>query len=381
MHKRHALSHLAVAVALAAATASGASRTSDVVLVPDGSFKSHDGRPGSIDGVQVDHWKLTAARAERIVAMYRQMGRDQVVDYEHASDDETLRAAGKAVASGWVKYDTVRYVPGEGIRATVEWTARAAAAIDAKEFRFVSRVFLFSKQTGEVIWITKVALTNDPALNLVASAALSADVTAMLTAELGDDDSFSTPPTPTKGVHMDKKLLCLALGLAAASAETMSDETLLTAISSLKAKADTPNPADFVAIAVLKAEQTAHSETKAKLAAIEGKESLRECDALIAKAKAEGVDLTEAYETHLKTVGEKLGVAQLSAMIADMPRNPAKSGRTQPEANGGGGRKDGGAGGVASLTQSQQSMARLMGVTDEAYAAQLTALRERGLEV
>ena len=51
----------------------------------------------------------------------------------------------------------------------MEWTDRARAYIDAKEYRYLSPVFSHTK-TGEVTRILRAALTNTPALELTALA-------------------------------------------------------------------------------------------------------------------------------------------------------------------------------------------------------------------
>ncbi|MFZ1889756.1 MAG: phage protease, partial [Candidatus Binataceae bacterium] len=53
----------------------------------------------------------------------------------------------------------------------VEWTARAAAAIAAREYRYVSPVFQFDRANGRVTRLLRAGLTNNPNLYLTAIAA------------------------------------------------------------------------------------------------------------------------------------------------------------------------------------------------------------------
>lgn len=373
---KFALSSLAVAVALAAAAGASASRTSEVLVIPDGEFASHDGRPASVKEVdgRFKKWRLTPEGGARIVALHARYGRDIQVDYDHASESPELKAAGKAPASGWIKTALTRYEPGKGLFVTIEWTAAAAAAIDAGEYKYLSPVFLYSIVNGDVFALTKVALTNDPALPLAVSA-LTAASAAALSRELGLPELID-PPTQThthQGVTMNKTLLAAALGLTA----DVSEETVLTAVAALAAKSKAePDPSKYVAVATLTAEQRAHADTKAELAKLQSAQLTRDTDALIAQAKSEGVELTEAYEGHLKTVGEKLGIAALTQMVADMPRNPAKAGKTQtgdkpPKQSGQG----------DALDDTQTAVCSLLGISAEQFAAQRAVMVKTGVLV
>lgn len=375
---KFALSHfsLAVSSALAAATlAADGTLTTREVVIPDGEFASHDGRPATVEDSKAAKWRNAGATAARLIALARKVGRDIQVDYDHASEDPALKAEGKAPAAGWIKYDSLAYEPGRGTVATIEWTAPAAAQIVAKQMRFLSPVFFWSLLTGDVLALKSVALTNDPAVPLPVTAA------AALSAELARHIDFTDHLDPCdpndrsmKGPHMDKTLLCLALGIAA----TATDESVLAAVSSLKAQATTPDPTHFVATSVLTAEQTAHAATKQALAELQAKHAKADITAAISAAKAEGVDMTQEYEAHLVTVGEKLGVATLTSMLASAPRNPVKAGQQQsagkkPQAD------DGQA--LTALTESQVSMAKMLGLDETAYLAQINGWRERGLTV
>lgn len=371
---KFALAQFCVAVSAAtAALAADGTLTSREVVIPDGYFDSHDGRPGSVEGSKVSKWRLTAANAARMIALLKRVGRDLQVDYDHASENPDLKAEGRAPASGWIKFDTLTYEPGRGLIADITWTAAAAAKIVAKEMRFLSPVFYWSRDTGDVLLLKSVALTNDPATNLPVSAALTADALATLARdlELPEDQ-------PRKGVRMDKTLLCLALGIAASA----TDESVLTAVSAMKAKADkadqAPDPTQYVALATLTAEQNAHNAVKLELATLKAEAAKTGIADAITKAKAEGVAMTEAYEAHLTSVGTTMGLKVLTDMLAAAPRDPAKAGKTQ---TGGAAARANDGGALTELTESQKSMAAMLGLDHKAYLAQLNTYREQGLEV
>lgn len=375
---RAKLDHLklaAIAVAVALAAGDAAANTTEAVVIPDGEFSSPDGRPASQDGVTATKWRLTAALAARVIERAQAWGRDMQVDWAHASEDGDKVALGDAPASGWLKPSTMRYVPGRGIVATIKWNAKAALAIAADEYRYLSPVFLFHPNTGDVLALTSLALINNSALNLPATAALSAGMRAALAANPDFD------PNP----HEGENTVNLAVAMRAAlgiNDQTVTDESLVTAVASLKARSDVPDPVKYVAVAVLSAEQTAHAATKTTLATLQADVTKGAVTAALSKAKSEGVELTEALETHLITMGTSQGVEAVTTMLGAMPRNPAKAGQLQtnhakvdPKL------KQEQQGVTTSLSASQKDMARTLGLTDEAYLKQLNVYREKGLEV
>lgn len=124
-------------------------------LIPAGVFMGVDGRgPYEL----ADPGKVLAAFAAR--------GADLCVDYNH----QTLSAIdkqGPVPAAGWIKELQARET---GMWARIEWTETAQAALTAKEYRYLSPVFRFSKTTGEVMALDGAGLTNDPNLHLQAAA-------------------------------------------------------------------------------------------------------------------------------------------------------------------------------------------------------------------
>lgn len=93
--------------------------------------------------------------AERILARMGEWGRDIVVDYAH----ESLKDCGRAIAAGWVKTGTEK-MSQDGITADIEWTQEAGKAIGAREYRFLSPVFLM--EGGRIAGLLNLGLTNNP---------------------------------------------------------------------------------------------------------------------------------------------------------------------------------------------------------------------------
>lgn len=132
-------------------------------IIPAGRFKSVDGRP--VGG----SWLLTAERGAEMVAAAAIRANDYVIDYEH----QTLLTAenGKpAPAAGW--FHKLEWRADGLYIIDARWTAEARKMIDAHEYRFVSPVFIFDKNTFEVQELQNVAITNAPGLHGLTDLAL-----------------------------------------------------------------------------------------------------------------------------------------------------------------------------------------------------------------
>lgn len=141
-------------------------------ITPDGYFRADDGRPRSMEGVTVDDWLMNAEIAATLIADLEARGKPILYDYEHNS------LWGDSRAAGWIT--KLVYVAGRGLFGKAEWTPDAAEAIAKKVWRYSSPLFYFDPNTGAVLELVSVALTNNPALgdlgavDLVRRAALAA---------------------------------------------------------------------------------------------------------------------------------------------------------------------------------------------------------------
>ncbi|MEW6562721.1 MAG: phage protease [Pseudomonadota bacterium] len=164
------------AVALAAC-AYALSADGEIQLLPAGEFHAVDGRPHD-----APCWLTDAAIAEKLIADIAARANPLVIDYEH----QTLLSAENgepAPAAGWFK--SLRWEDGVGLFATVEWTERAIAYIDAGEYKFISPVIAYDKATGAIKKLINAALTNNPAIDGMA------EVVARLTAEFNPQENLS----------------------------------------------------------------------------------------------------------------------------------------------------------------------------------------------
>ncbi|MDP1980482.1 phage protease [Undibacterium sp.] len=186
-------------------------------ILPAGAFRSRDGRPDDCAA-----WVTTAGIAANLIVLANSSSTRLVIDYEH----QTLNAAENgqpAPAAGW--FQQMEWREGVGLFATdTEWTERAAGMIKAKEYKYLSPVFSYDKNTGEVLQILHVGLTNTPALDGMQAVALKTIQAAL--------QHSNQPPEETMNPLL--KALLAALGLP----ETTVEKDAMTAVTALKAKAD-----------------------------------------------------------------------------------------------------------------------------------------------
>lgn len=116
-----------------------------ISVLPLGHVKSAKGE------FDVDGESFSAMKAQ-----IAQRGVDLVVDYEH----QTLTGE-QAPAAGWVKE---LFLDDGQIKARVEWTDRARAYLENREYRYLSPVITVRKADGKAMGLHSIALTNTPAI-------------------------------------------------------------------------------------------------------------------------------------------------------------------------------------------------------------------------
>lgn len=245
-------------------------------VVPAGEFRGRDGR---------GPYRLLSPGD--VVEAFAAWGGDLCVDYEH----QTLTAAQKAgpvPAAGWVKAVEARE---DGIWARIEWTETAAAALKAKEYRYLSPVFEYASATGEVRVLKMVALTNIPNLHLQAAASRQGDVMNELMERLCY--MLNLPLTTTAEeclAQLDKLKAMIADAGATATASTElakavglpADTPLATVAQSVQAKLiQAPDPAQYVP--KTQYDQVAHS-----LAELQGTTKAEATTRLVEEAMSAG---------------------------------------------------------------------------------------------
>ncbi len=336
-----------------------------VMVMPDGYFKSHDGRPFD---VPANAWLLDQAAYELLKSTASTRTNDYHFDYEH----QTLHAEenGKpAPASGWFNPSDLEYVPGEGLYAlNVRWTPSARAHLKNDEYRFISPVFHYDKQTGRPTKLRHFALTNDPAVD-------GMDKVAVLKSQTNPENGETT-------MNAAQKLLSL-LGITVDGDKiTDTDYTqATTALTALKAKAD---EADTLtnqlsnandAVAALKANSPnevnlakyvpveTYNALHTQMVALKSTSATQTVDQEVSKAKQDG-RIIASEEEYLTSLGNQQGIAALKAVLD--ARSPIASLSAQqtthapkPEND-----KDG----LAALTAEDKYAADQLGMSHATYA-------------
>lgn len=152
--------------------------------------------------------------AEKVIADFRQRGKDLVMDYDHA----TVKG-GMAPASGWITNLTKE---ADGLFADVEWTEEAKQRLEKREYRYHSPVIYFGKD-GHPRALHSVALTNHPAMHSYPALA-------------ADDIDNPTTPNKEKKMHETIKKLAASLGVPVAFADDGTTEDEAKTAQAVEAK-------------------------------------------------------------------------------------------------------------------------------------------------
>lgn len=340
-------------------------------LLPDGAFAARDGRPASMTEGKVTQWLLTADIAAAIIAAWTARETPLVIDYEHQSLH--ARTNGEpAPAAGWIT--ALTYVPGRGLFAAVSWTTRATAYIEADEYRFISPVFTFDRETGAVLALQSAALTNTPALDgLAPVAAVEEPVQETAMDELLERLRWmlNLPVTATAAeviAQLDKlKTMLGGEGEAAATEQPVNLLALLTAkneqIATLTAQAASPDPAQFAPMAVLTTLQQANAALQARVAELETGQAEAALTAEIDAALADG-RLTKTVEGWARDLARKDPVALRTFLGAAVPVAALSTMQTRTMATPGAQQ-----GNVAALTDEARYVINQLGLTPEEYHA------------
>ena len=310
-----------------------------IQLFPAGTFAARDGRPGNLRGVTATSWRLTAQDAEAVMAHWQRTATPLVVDYEH----QTQLAAQNgqpAPAAGWIT--SLEWEEGRGLFAGVDWTDKARAHIRAGEYRYISPVFAFDRQSGAVLRLICAALTNHPALDGM--------------------DAASATLTPYEEPPM--KQILAALGLP----ETADEAAALAALTTLRQERDSaralaqaaPDPQKFVAMATFSAVQQEAAQLRDELTKLQNAARAAALKDDIEAALKDG-RLTAATQGWAESLAQTAPDA-LKAYLAAQPPVQALT-RTQT----GGTPPAGDKPGTASLTAEEQHICKRLGLTREEF--------------
>lgn len=123
-----------------------------IQLIPAGRVTGRDGRS----------W--LNSQPEQILAFFVELARDLPIDIEHSSE---LKAplGEPAPAVGWIKELADRN--GE-IWGRVDWNPEGGKLVGDRAYRYVSPVIVYNRDSGIIVGLTSVGLTNQPNLELPA---------------------------------------------------------------------------------------------------------------------------------------------------------------------------------------------------------------------
>lgn len=300
-----------------------------VQLMPDGYFKSHDGRPDDTDN---GAWVMDETAFNMLKVFAEQRSNDFHFDYEH----QTLNAdenGKEAPAAGWFNPTDLEYVPGEGLFAlNVKWTKKAAEYLRNDEYRFISPVFHYGRD-GRPVKLRHFALTNEPAVDgMKQIAVLKGNADPSTTPDFNPNPENSGDTTMNKA----KQLLAL-LGVTVDDGETPTDAQFATgmaALKTLKAKADDVDKMSSQLtdannqMAALKANTTASGDVDlsqyvpvetynamaGQLAVLKSENDGLSIEQEIDKAQSEG-RIIAAETNYFNQLGKQKGIAVLKASL------------------------------------------------------------------
>ncbi|WP_176443238.1 phage protease [Pseudomonas segetis] len=275
-------------------------------LIPAGRFEAPR---GALAGS--GPWFLGAAAAQSIIQRAAARSTDIVIDYEHQTL-LTEQNGEPAPASGWIDRTSLQWRD-DGLYGRIDWKARAQAAIDADEYRYLSPVFPYDPKTGDVLDLLHVGLTNNPAIDTA--------IPALAAARLG---SGTYDPTREEDT-VDREKLIKLLGLSADA----TDEQIAEAINKLKTTADGAEQAiaaaqDAATVAATKAAKpdmgqfvplAVFQEQGTQLAALRAGSDVAQLDALIEEGLKDGRIPGKATADWLR----EQGVAACKAHLKDAP--------------------------------------------------------------
>lgn len=221
-------------------------------ILPAGQFTGADGR---------GPW--SNPKPDDVVAASITGGRPVPVDYNHQTLFAVLNG-GEAPAAGWIDRMDVR---DGAVWAHVDWTARGATAVAAKDYRFVSPTFEHAKD-GTVRRIVSVGLVNSP--NLTELPAINSqtlgdpmtleEILAQLRAALGLAAETDAPAIVAACTAARTEIAATAAVLAplGVAVGVAANATLTDLVAAAKTKLETgaPDPAQFVPMAAFQELQT-----------------------------------------------------------------------------------------------------------------------------
>lgn len=333
-----------------------------IQLFPAGVF---DAPRGALKGS--GPWRLDAESAQRLISSVAARINDVLVDYEHQSVLSSQNGK-PAPAAGWIKPDSLVFDGEKGLLATaVVWTGAAKDYIANDQYRYISPVFIYDGNTGTVLDLLSVALTNTPAIDGMDAVTLAA-ASALLISSTQEDSPMdellerlryllNLPLTSTATdimAELDKLKAMIGGGDDAVAATGLvaylsAKDNHIAALALAQAE---PDPTQYAPIAALTAVQE-------EVAALKAEKAERDIESLIGPALGDG-RLLPAQEQWARDLG-KSNIAALSQFLATAAPIAALSGMQT------GGKAPAADQGVASLTTEELAVCKATGIDPEQF--------------
>lgn len=242
--------------------------------------------------VGADGRAWTLPDPQPLITAFATRQRPLVVDWEHASEHRAPQGL-DAPAAGWIDRIEAR----EGaIYGHVEWTAKAAAQIAARHYRFLSPVFTYQKADSRIVALVSAGLTNQPNLNLTAL-------------------NQEQPP-------MDLTELTAALGLAAGAdmaAILAAIDALKNDVATAKNQAKTPALDKFIPRQDYDAALQRAANAESQLAKIEQARKAQEINGLIESALQAKKIIPATKDYYVAMCQTEGGIAAFKAFMDKAP--------------------------------------------------------------
>lgn len=254
-----------------------------VELIPPGpDVIGRDGR----------HWLFDQPQA---VVSNSLRGADLPLDWEHSTELKA-RQGDEAPAAAWIKQLEIR---DGALWGRLEWNDRGRASVMSREYKYLSPVFTYEKDTLRIVRLTSAGLTNSPNLPLPA---------------LNREEE-----TPVK--------FSVALLAALALSGEATEEQVIAAINSLKGERDTalnrannqPSLDKFVPRADFDAATARAANAEQKLAAGEKQRVEAEIETLVGDALKAGKITPATAEYHKASCRQEGGLERFKDFVKAAP--------------------------------------------------------------
>jgi phage I-like protein len=102
---------------------------------------------------------------ESILSEFEAANKDMPLDWEHSTELKAPKGE-PAPAAGWITDLELR--DDGSLWGRVEWTEKGRQAVESREYRYLSPVFVYHEPTKRILQLTSAGLTNRPNLHLSA---------------------------------------------------------------------------------------------------------------------------------------------------------------------------------------------------------------------